>query len=87
MPPYNFLNVALLVESIIKINATATFATNATKLHIFVFLRRKFCREYKNVSYFITFVGGKLKTQSKGGFILPTPSSALTRFHTPLKCV
>ena len=23
----------------------------------------------------------------KGGFILSTPSSALTRFHTPLKCV
>ena len=23
----------------------------------------------------------------KGGFTLSTPSSALTRFHTPLKCV
>ena len=25
--------------------------------------------------------------ERKGGFILSTPSSALTRFHTPLKCV
>ena len=54
----------------------------------------RFCRDVSSTCWWKqqhrihhTFRPRALGHQSKGGFILSTPSSALTRFHTLLKCV